>query len=179
MPETTIDAPRRPAWVMAGAAGAAAVLLIGVIAVVGMLWSRSTDDPASGGSTDIGRTITLTDAEADAAASCLVATPETLRARADLAFAGTVTEVSPTNARFSVERWYTGGDVDGDPATQVVLERVSDLPGLLYTPDLAAGKRYLIVASGGVLGYCDPSGPWSADLEKMYVDAFGAGTAVS
>lgn len=177
MPETTTDATRRPAWVMAGAAGAAAVLLIGVIAAVGMLWSRSTDGTTSGGSA-AGPTITLTDAEADAAASCLAATPETLRANAGLAFAGTVTEVSAKSARFAVERWYTGGEVDGVTATQVVLGRVSDLPGLLYTPDLAVGKRYLIVASGGVLGYCDPSGPWSTDLEKLYVDAFGSGTAV-
>jgi hypothetical protein len=163
---------------MAGAVGAAAVRLIGVIAAVGVLWARSADDGASEGSAGSRTTITLTDAEANAAASCLAATPETLRANADVAFEGTVTEVSPTSARFAVERWYTGGDVGGDTATQVVLERVSDLPGLLYTPDLAAGKRYLIVASGGVLGYCDPSGPWSADLEAMYVDAFGAGTAV-
>ena len=152
------ETSRRHGWVFGGAAAGAAVLLLAVIAVVGALWSRSNDATTVGDERGAGAgTITLTDAEANTSASCLAPTPASMRERNDLAFAGTVTDVSPTSARFAVERWYTGG---GSAAT-VLLTRAGQMPGLLYTPDLAAGQRYLIVATDGRIGYCDPSGTWS------------------
>jgi len=58
----------------------------------------------------------------------------------------------------------------------VLVQRPPDsAPGILYSPELAAGQRVLIVATDGAQGLCDPSGPWSADGEQLHVAAFGAG----
>ncbi len=164
------SAPPRPSWVFAGAAAGAALVLIAVVVAIGLGWIRSSDDAAAPAPAPR-PTITLTDAEADAAASCIAPSAERMRAENDLAFAGTVREVEPGSALFDVDRWYTD-----EAAGTVRLERVGEMPGLLYTPDLQAGQRYLIVATDGVIRYCDPSGPWSAELERLFEDAFGIGS---
>lgn len=176
MPEPTTrraaGGPRnRPAWVVAGAAGGAAVLLIGVIAVVGWLWISSSGDESAAVDTagDGSGTIVLTDAEADTSASCMVPSAERMRAENDLAFDGTVTAVDDGGATFAVQRWYAGGQ----GAAAVRLERVAEMPGLLYTPDLQDGRRYLVVAADGLIRYCDPSGPYTPELEALFVGAFG------
>ena len=100
----------------------------------------------------------------------------TMRANVDLAISGTVRAASAGSATIAVERWYRGGS---GPATVVVQRPADSAPGILYSPELAAGQRVLLVATDGALHLCDPSGPWSAEAEQLYVAAFGPGTPVS
>ena len=166
-----------PSWVFAPAAAAAAVLLLAAIVGGGLWWTNRLGPPVAAPAPSASPvTIALRDAAQDPSASCLRAEPETMRANVDLAISGTVRTASAGSATIAVERWYWGGS---GPATVVVQRPADSAPGILYSPELAAGQRVLLVATDGALHLCDPSGPWSAEAEQLYVAAFGPGTPVS
>lgn len=175
-PTPDADARRRPPfWAFGPAAAAAAVLLLVVLVGGGVWWSQRTPANAPTAAPSVA-TITLADVAQDPSASCMRAEAATMRANADLALAGTVRSASATSATIAVERWYRGGS---GPATVVVQRPADTAPGILYSPDLTAGQRVLLVAKDGALHLCDPTGPWTPDAEALYVSAFGQGTPAS
>lgn len=171
---------RPPSWVFGPAAAAAAVLLLVVLVSGGIWWAGRADDPpataASPGSSPGWATITLQDAVQDPSASCMRPEPALMATTVDLAIAGTVREAGPASASIWVDRWYRGG---GGQAMVVVRRPADSAPGILYAPELTVGTRVLVVATDGAVGLCDPSGPWSAEGEALYVAAFGAGSPAS
>jgi hypothetical protein len=92
---------------------------------------------------------------------------------ADVAFAGVVTAIGTDKVTLDVDRWFKGTP----KADQVTL---AIPPGgdnvALDGIEFVQGQRYLISATDGVLGTCGYSGPASADFEKSYEQAFGAGS---
>ncbi|MFZ0161168.1 MAG: hypothetical protein WAL50_19230, partial [Kineosporiaceae bacterium] len=177
-------------WALGPAAAGAAAVVLAVLVLGGVWWVQRTPVPASAPAPATGgvstsspasasalasamATITLTDATQDLATSCMRPEPALMRQATELALAGTVREASATSATVDVDRWYRGGS----GRTRVIVNRPADqAPGILYTPELAVGQRVLLVATGGALHVCDPSGPWSADGEALYEAAFGPGT---
>ncbi|MBK6870507.1 MAG: hypothetical protein IPG94_03680 [Kineosporiaceae bacterium] len=173
-PPTPDAAARRrpPFWAFGPAAAAAAVMVLVALVGGGVWWSQRT--PANAPiAAPSATSITLTDIAQDPSASCMRAEAATMRANADLALAGTVRATSATSATIAVERWYRGGT---GPATIVVQRPADTAPGILYSPELTAGQRVLLVAKDGALHLCDPTGPWSPEAEQLYVAAFGPGT---
>jgi hypothetical protein len=190
--QTATDDRARSWWALGPAVATAAAAVLAVLVLGGVWWVQRTPvpasapgpvtaaEPATGGVSasapaPVMATITLADATQDLATSCMRPEPALIHRAADLALAGTVREASATSATVDVDRWYRGGS----GRTRVIVNRPADhAPGILYTPELAVGQRVLLVATDGALHVCDPSGPWSAEGEALYVAAFGPGTPV-
>ena len=86
-----------------------------------------------------------------------------------LAFAGTVTDVSPSSVTLDVTKWYAGGS-----AQQVTLTSPSaGAPAELAAAPFVKGTAYLVSAQDGVVKGCGYSGPATADLQQAYDQAFG------
>lgn len=166
----------RPWWVFGPVAATAAMAVLAVLVVGGVWWSRNTaGEVAAPAPSPTVTTITLRDVAQNPAASCIAPDPAWLRQQPyDLAVAGRVTGADDRSATIEVDRWYRGGS---GPA-RIVVQRpdATGTAGLLYSPELPSGQRVLLVATGGELRLCDPTGPWNADFEQLYVAAFGPGT---
>lgn len=104
-------------------------------------------------------------------ASMMTCIPVEARFLADMpvALAGTVTQVGSDEVRLDVTRWYKGGDADA-----VVLTDLSpDMQALLGATEFRAGEDYLVSATAdGTVNACGYTGPATADLQKVYDDAF-------
>lgn len=100
-------------------------------------------------------------------ARCAVPSPGIL-ARQQLAFDGTVTQVADGEVTLEPAMFYAGEPTD----LVVVKAPPAKLRDLLLTVDFEKGKRYLVAADRGRVSICGYSGPWSADLERLYLEAF-------
>ncbi len=176
--EVPPEARRRPPWVFGPAVATAAAAMLAVLVLGGVWWSGRTPTPAPAPAVAASpAALTLADTTQDINASCMRPEPAMMREQVEVAFAGTVRSTSATASTVEVDHWYRGGS----GPTVVTVKRPpagDDLPGILYSPELAAGQRVLLVATDGALHVCDPSGPWSADGEALYTAAFGPGTPV-
>jgi hypothetical protein len=94
-------------------------------------------------------------------------------AQEPVAFAGTVTAITPQVVTLKVDHWYKGGDAD----QVTVAAPASDQPNPVLEGgvDYQQGQRYLISAlDDGTVTSCGYSGPATPDFEKQYEQAFPA-----
>jgi hypothetical protein len=84
-----------------------------------------------------------------------------------VAFAGTVTELTPSAVTLTVDRWYRGGT-----ATIVRLDIPEGFIAALDGVDLSVGQRYLLTARDGVIGRCGQSGPATPELLARFDGVF-------
>lgn len=157
--ETVPATPTRRRWLPAAAAAAVLVVAGGAYAL-----TAGGDDPAP-------TETRLALPGGDGGASMSSCMPVEARFLADMpvALAGTVTEVSSDEVRLDVTRWYKGGDAD-----EVVLTNLSaDLQSLIGATEFRAGEDYLVSATAGTVNACGYTGPATADLQKVFDDAFG------
>ncbi|MCD4533870.1 hypothetical protein LRP67_07230 [Nocardioides sp. cx-169] len=153
-------------WLVA----AAAVLLaaVGVFALLGND-PESDDVPSAAPSSSASQPPTVTElmAPPPTSARCMVPNAETL-ATAQVAFSGTVESVAADSVRLAPDRFYAGEPTD--------LVEVSSPPELMTAlvgaVKFEEGRRYLISANGGQVAVCGFSGPFSPQLEALYVEAF-------
>lgn len=93
---------------------------------------------------------------------------ESILATMPVAFAGTVTDVTPTQVVIEVDRWYTGGDAETVEVT--VPEGFSPaLDGIEFVD----GERYLVTAVDGAVTSCGMSGAATPEFEQSFERAFG------
>ena len=155
-------APRRT-WAIAVAAMAALVLAVaGGIALMG---GEDTPPVATG------QTLELTAGGEDLMASCIAFSIEELDRVAEIAFAGTVTDVDGAMVTLAVDTWYRGDDTVGT----VDLNAPQGMEALIGGIPFAVGEEYLITAQGGNVNYCGFSGPVTPEYRSAFEAAFAAG----
>jgi hypothetical protein len=167
--------PRRPALIVAFAAG---VLAVGVLAMVMLFGGDEARGPGPRAvATDPTTQPTVID---PGQGSCVEAfTPETLAER-EIAFDGTVVATGPgeyngnplTEVTFRVNRWFKGGD-----GARVTLMTYST-PGAITSVDgglsLEKGSRLLVSGDGGFIWECGGfSQPYSEEGALLFAEAFG------
>lgn len=154
--ETPRTAPRRTGLLATAAAAALLAGGLGAYALVG----GSDDAPAGDGGS-----LTLAVGTSDPFASCLRPDAAGLAAF-PVAFAGTVTEVTPETVTVDVTRWYTGGD-----AGTVTLQGTA-APASLTGVEFTGGEQVLVSALEGTVTSCGYSGTASPELQALYDQAF-------
>jgi hypothetical protein len=89
-------------------------------------------------------------------------------ATAQVAFSGTVQSVAADVVTLVPDRFYAG------EATEAVEVRAApdQLTALVGAVAFEEGRRYLVSATDGQVTVCGFSGPFSPDLEALYVEAF-------
>jgi hypothetical protein len=99
----------------------------------------------------------------------MVPSPEVL-ARADTAFAGTVTSVADRRVTLRPTRWYAGG-----PGERVVVTAApqGSVTRLVQEVRFEPGGDYLVAANGGTVMVCGFSAPAAPAVERLYAEAFG------
>lgn len=155
-------APRRT-WVVAVAAVAALVLAI----AGGLALTGDNDAPPVA----TGETLELAAAGEDLMASCIVFSADELDRVAEIAFAGTATDVDGSTVTLSVDVWYRGDDAVGT----VVLNAPQGMEALIGGIPFVVGDEYLISAQGGSVNYCGFSGPTTPEYRASFEAAFANG----
>lgn len=158
-PVQTDDLPdelarRRRPWILAAAAAAVLVALIG-----GFLAFGRGNDPT---------TLALTLPPSDVAGSCVQFDVQFL-AEMPVALAGTVTAIENGTVTLDVDRWYRGGTADQVTVAMAAQQTTAALDGV----DFRTGERFLLSATEGTVNGCGFSGPASAELETAFEEAFG------
>ena len=158
----TEETRSRSRWLVpAVAAAAVAAIAVGGYAVV------AGDD--GGGSKDEQQTeLALALPAADPIAMCIEFTAETLRP-AEVAFAGTATDVTGDQVTLDVDHWYKGGDADVVQLTGSFDAGVMLEGGI----EMAEGERYLVTATDGTVNGCGFSGAYTDDMAATFDEAFG------
>ena len=129
------------------------------------MWSGS--DAASGSaSAGSGQVVQLAMPAQDAG-RCAPVTAAGL-AKAENAFDGEVVSVSGDSATIAVSEWYAGKE----QATEVELDLGRTPSSLAGYFAFEKGRRYLVAADDRTVLVCGYSGPYSADLERVYQEAF-------
>ena len=153
--------PRRT-WTIAVAAVAALVLAVaGGVGLSNDEGTPSIRDEAP---------IALDAGGEDITASCIAFSSEELERVAEIAFAGTVTEVDGNTVTLSVDTWFRGGD-----ASSVVLNAPQGMEALIGGIPFAVGGEYLISAQDGTVNYCGFSGESTPELRAGFEEAFSQG----
>lgn len=155
-------APRR-AWMIGVAAVAALVLAI----AGGLAFTRGDDTPPVAEAPPL----QLSAGGGDTMASCIMFSVEELEKIAEIAFAGTVTDVAGDTVTLTVDTWFRG---DGE-ATEVILNAPQGLEALIASVPFQVGHQYLITAQGGNVNYCGFSGEATPDLRAAFEEAFPQG----
>ena len=154
---------------------AAAALVIAGVGVFSLLGNDPEPDdvPSAGASPtqdtptqDVPTSLTLT-APAQTSGRCM-APNATALATAETAFSGTVRSVGGDVVEIEPDRFYAGEAVD----TVEVRAPAEQLTALVGAVDFEEGGRYLVSATDGEVTVCGFSGPYSPDLEALYVEAF-------
>jgi hypothetical protein len=161
--ENRTEEPRsRSRWVVpAVAAAAVAAIAVGGYAIV------AGDD--GGGAKDEQQTeLALKLPASDPMQMCIAFDVEYLKP-AQMAFAGTATEVTGDQVTLDVDHWYKGGDADLVQLTSPGDESVLLEGGIQFTE----GERYLVSASDGTVSTCGFSGPYTDEMAAAFDEAFG------
>ncbi|WP_370249746.1 hypothetical protein [Nocardioides sp.] len=153
-------------------AAAAAVVALGVAGGTWLTLDDADTAPTAAGGADTaaGSTLDLSLPAADAMASCAMFDPALLAA-ADVAFLGTVTDLTDGEVTLAVEDWYTDDD-----AARVRLDTLEGPAGSTVSidgVDFVAGERFLVSANDGAVLNCGYSGPATPALTALFDDAFG------
>lgn len=162
---TTPDADARPRNPLLWLVALAAVLLI----AAGVFWSLRPEDPAPPTSDKPTVTTLQAPGEATYDARCMVPNADTLR-RAEVAFRGTVTQLSDAEAVLEVTEWFAGDETD-----QVTVQAPgSGLSMLLSAVEFTEGGDFLVAATGGRVMICGFSDAYDAELAALYDQAFAS-----
>ncbi len=155
----------------------AALSVLGLVLVVAFgswlvrddeMWTGSAQQSASPSATAGGaETVVSLGLPTQDTARCMPVDAETL-GKAQTAFDGEVLSADADTVTLAVRQWYAGGD----DAARVRLDLARVPATLAGYFDFQEGKRYLVSANDGVVRVCGFSGPWSADLEAIYTEAF-------
>ncbi len=161
--ETGVHERSRFTWLVA----AAAVLLIAGVGGF-ILLDRGTDDVPAAGTGDQAPTVTTLGVPGSGlAAKCAVPSAQLLAGH-PLAFDGVVDDITDGVVTLTPTMFYAG-----EPTDRVRVEAPpEELQQLLLSVNFEVGQRYLVSASDGQVSVCGFSGPWSAELEQLYVEAF-------
>lgn len=151
----------RPGRLLVAAAAVALVAGVGAIALNGGDDQRTTARLAIEASNPV------------VMGSCLALTPDVL-AEVDAAFDGTVTDISGDEVTLAVSRWFTGGDADDVVIRQDPGAAGGNQTATVYGVEFAVGERYLVTATAGLVNGCGWSGPYDADLEAIFEQAFSS-----
>lgn len=159
----TEETRSRSRWLVpAVAAAAVAAIAVGGYAVV------AGDD--GGGAKDEQQTeLALTLPASDPMTTmCIQFSVEAL-SMAEVAFAGTATDVTGDQVTLDVDHWYKGGDAD------VVEVTGSSDAGVLLEGGIqfAEGERYLVTATDGNVGVCGFSSEYTDEMAAAFDEAFG------
>jgi hypothetical protein len=139
-----------------------------VLAVAGGLALTGDEDAPPVASEE---TLELSAGGEDAMGSCIMFSAEELDRVAEIAFAGTVTDVDGPTVTLTVDTWYRG-----DPeASQVVLNAPLGMEALIGGIPFTVGEEYLVSAQGGNVNYCGFSGPATPDYRTAFEEAFANG----
>jgi hypothetical protein len=130
--------------------------------------AESSDEPGEPGELDDQVVITQLRAPAETAGRCMVPTAEIL-ANQQLAFAGTVEEITDGTVVLVPTTFYAGEEAD----RVEVAAPAQEMTALIGAVDFQVGQSYLVSATGGQVSACGFSGPQTPELEQLYVDAFG------
>ena len=129
--------------------------------------SPSDGGDAAGTGAPTGATTVLGVPGGVGSARCAVPSPEVL-SRQTLAFDAVATEVADGVVTLSPSMFFAG-----DPTAQVQVQAPPEvLQQLLLAVDFQEGERYLVAATGGEVAVCGYTGPWSPQLEQLYLEAF-------
>jgi hypothetical protein len=168
VPSTSRFRGRGKTWLAAAAAVAA--IAIGTTVAVGMSdGGQKVNGPAIVAAPKV---LPLTaPAGGPASAMCMRFDVAQL-SQAAVAFAGTVTAITPQQVTLKVDHWYKGGDAD----EVTVAAPASDQPNPVLEGgvDYQQGQKFLISATDGTVSSCGYSGPASPDFEKSFEQAFPA-----
>jgi hypothetical protein len=156
-PETA-PKPRQSRWLVAVAAAAALVVIVGgTLALTG----GPAGDPVAQ------EPLVLNAAGDDPMAMCIMFSVEEL-AKAQVAFEGTVAAVEGDSVTLTVDEWFKGGD-----AGQVVLNAPQGMEALIDGFPFEVGVQYLITAYDGNVNYCGFSAPSTPEMRAAFEQAFG------
>jgi len=160
------DAPARSRSPLTWVVAAAAAAVIGGVGLFALLdRDPGSAPPVAGGAP----TVTELTAPSVFGGRCMVPTAEVLSG-SDVAFDGTVDEISGGSVTLTPTRWYAGVETD-----LVTVEAPStDLRALIGAVDFRPGGRYLVAASDdGAVMVCGFSAPYDPQLAGLYAEAFG------
>jgi hypothetical protein len=103
--------------------------------------------------------------------SCLPFDGATL-AQMEVAFLGTVTDVSSTTVTLAVDRWYRS---DGRAADVVTMRHsFAEDAAALDGVEFVTGEHYLVTADAGVVGGCGYTGVATPELEAEFEEVFAS-----
>lgn len=161
--ETGTRGRSRLTWLVAAAA-VVVIAAVGAYLVRGMGTTASAPEATAPPEPTVTR-VSLPDRPGTG--RCMLPNADTL-ATASVAVDGTVTGVKDGVATVRPTHWYAG------PATDVV-EVVLPAQSSRFegSVDIPAGGRVLVAAGAELVYGCGMSGPYSADLARLYADAFG------
>jgi hypothetical protein len=162
--ETGVHERSRLTWLVA----AAAVLLIAGVGGFFLIDRGNDDVPAADpGERSTPTVTTLAVPASVGAGKCAVPSAEIL-AQHSLAFDGVVDGITDGVVTLSPTMFYAGVPTD---LVQVQAPPEA-LQELILSVRFEVGQRYLVSATDGQVSVCGFSGPWSPDLEQLFVEAF-------
>ena len=161
--QTGVHERSRLTWLVA----AAAVLLIAGVGGF-VLLDRGPDDlPAADPGDQAPTVTTLAVPPGVGAGKCAVPSAEMLAGHG-LAFDGVVDDISDGMVTLTPTMFYAG-----EPTDRVRVSAPPEvLQQLLLSVRFEVGQRYLVSADDGQVSVCGYSGPWSEQLEQLFVEAF-------
>ena len=143
---------------------------LGVVALVLAIafgsWLVRDDETSGSASNGDGQVLQLA-MPAQEAGRCAPVQAKSL-AKAESAFDGEAVEVTDETVTIAVSEWYAGEA----EATQVRLDLRQAPASLAGQFAFEKGRRYLVAANDQAVLVCGFSGPYSAELEQVYQDAF-------
>ncbi len=160
-------------------AAAAALIIAGVGVFAALELGDDTADPPTAAEDRTGEqtggapgSASVTELGAPASAAygrCMVPNVDTLGG-ADIAFAGTVDDITDGLVTLSPTTWYAGTPTD----EVTVADSSPDLQALIGAVDFRVGQSFLVAASAdGDVFVCGFSGPEKPPLTDLYAQAFG------
>src|SRR5689334_18666818 len=154
----------RLTWLVAAAA---VVVVVGALAALLVRGVGSTTPTPEAGRPPAASVTRVSLPDRAGTGRCMAPNADTL-ATATVAVAGTVVDVKDGVATVRPSHWYAGQVTD---VVEVVLPAHSSR--CEGSVDIPAGGRVLIAAGAELVYGCGMSGPYSADLARLYADAFG------
>jgi hypothetical protein len=172
--ETLVPEPRTGArgrnpltWLVAAAA-ALVIAGVGIFALTHGPGGEDDAPPAAGGDDQDQVVITRLRAPAVAGGRCMVPTAEVLSGQ-EVAFAGTVDEITDGTVTLTPTTFYAGDEAD----RVEVAAAAPEMTALVGAVDFQVGGSYLVAANEGQVTVCGFSGPATPQLQSLYDDAFG------
>lgn len=164
--EATMNEPKtsqRRSWAVPAAAAVLVALAVGGVAVA----QTVRDESGSAGSASAAAMELTVQGAGTSLGTCIPFSIGTL-SEMPVAFSGSVVDLGEGRVLLEVDHWYRGGSVSQVELTSPDLSRVA-LDGAVT---FAAGQRYLVTATDGVVNACGYTAVWSSDTAAAFDTAF-------